>query len=128
MLTIHDHGGKPLCDGLTRRQWLHIGGLAAAGLTLPGFLGAREKEKRQGGSRGQARSCILLFMYGGPSQLDTWDPKPDAPVEIRGEIGSMPTRQGLRVSELMPRTAALLQHCCVLRAMSTADNAHASSG
>lgn len=125
MLTIHDHGGKRLCDGLTRRQWLHIGGLAAAGLTLPGFLGAREKE---GGSRGQARSCILLFMYGGPSQLDTWDPKPDAPVEIRGEIGSMPTRVGLRVSELMPRTAALLKHCCVLRAMSTADNAHASSG
>jgi hypothetical protein len=128
MLTIHDHEGRPLCDGLTRRQWLHIGGLAAAGLTMPGLLNAREKEASSVRRRGSARACIFLFMYGGPSQLDTWDPKPDAPVEIRGEIGSIPTRIGVRVSELMPRTASLLQHCCVMRSLCTHDNAHASSG
>jgi hypothetical protein len=128
VLTIHDPAAKPLCDGITRREWLHIGGLAAAGLSMPGWLAAKEKDPSRVRRRGSARACIFLFMYGGPSQLDTWDPKPDAPVEIRGEIGSIPTRVGIRVSELMPRTASLLHRCCVVRSMNTRDNAHASSG
>lgn len=68
-------------------------------------------------------------MLGGPPQHDTWDPKPDAPIEVRGELGSIPSRvPGLRVGELMPRTARLTDQIAVLRATSTDDNAHSSSG
>jgi hypothetical protein len=125
MFSLFDKGTR-LCDGLTRREWLRVGGLGAFGLSLPALLGARAAASPSGG---RARSCILLFHLGGPPQHDTWDPKPDAPVEIRGELKSIPTHlPGLRVGELMPRTARLVDRICVLRAMSTADNAHSSSG
>jgi hypothetical protein len=66
---------------------------------------------------------------GGPSQLETWDPKPEAPLEVRGELRSIVSAvPGIRVGELMPRTARLTDKLCVLRAMSTDDNAHSSSG
>jgi hypothetical protein len=68
-------------------------------------------------------------MLGGPPQHETWDPKPDAPAEIRGDFGTIPTATvGLSVGELMPRTARLTDRIAVLRAMATDDNAHSSSG
>src|SRR5437762_12830713 len=78
MLTIPDisFGRRP-----TRRRWLQIGGLGALGLALPGLLRADE-----GGRRVPARSCVLFLLHGGPSQLDVWDMKPDAPAEVRGEF------------------------------------------
>jgi hypothetical protein len=123
--------GTRLCDGLTRREWLRAGGLTAFGLSLPGLLEARAQAGPAPGgtSFGKAKSCIVLFHLGGPPQHDTWDPKPDAPAEIRGELKSMPTKiPGLRVGELMPRTAGLVDRLCILRAVSTDDNAHSSSG
>src|SRR4029079_10779723 len=75
------------------------------------------------------KSCILLFLMGGPPQHSTWDPKPDAPEDVRGEIGPIATnapREQLR--ELMPQLAARANQLCVLRAVSTGDNAHSSSG
>jgi hypothetical protein len=134
MLTIHD-AGVQLCDGLTRREVLRAGGLGLFGLSLPELLRVRSeaatatRERPTGGSGGKAKSCILLFLLGGPPQHETWDPKPDAPAQIRGEFKPIASAvPGLMVGELMPRTARLTDKVCVLRAVSTNDNAHSSSG
>src|SRR5262245_2972354 len=118
-----------LCDGITRREALCVGGLSAFGLALPGLLAARAAGPTAAGGRGfgRAKSCIVLWMTGGPSQLETWDPKPDAPAEILGPFGSVPTRTpGLRVGELMPRTAARTDKLCVIRSVVTNDPGHSS--
>src|SRR5215467_14077286 len=130
MLRIHDDGTR-LCDGLDRREWLRVGGLGAFGLSLPALLAARQSTyaEKQTGSFGKAKACIVLFLVGGPPQHETWDPKPDAPAEIRGELKPIASSiPGLRVGELMPRMAKLANRCAVLRAVSTDDNAHSSSG
>jgi hypothetical protein len=131
MLTIEDAGSR-LCDGLTRREWLRAGSLGACGLSLPTLLHASQIEAKSShpeGAFGKAKACILLFYLGGPPQHETWDPKPDAPLQIRGNLKPIATRvPGLRVGELMPRIARLADHICVLRALSTNDNAHSSSG
>jgi hypothetical protein len=114
-----------LCDGMTRREWLRVGGLSAFGLSLPALLSARAA----GATNGKAKACIVLFHLGGPPQHETWDPKPNAPSEIRGEFKPIATSvPGLQVGELMPRTARLMDKICILRGMSTDDNAHSSSG
>jgi hypothetical protein len=78
---------------------------------------------------GKAKACILLFHLGGPPQHETWDPKPDAPREVRGDLKPIATNvPGILVGELMPRTARHVDKICVLRAVSTNDNAHSSSG
>ena len=82
---------KKLCNGLTRREMLVAGGLSLFGLGQEDLFRlsaarARETEKGRAQSFGRARSCILLYLYGSPSQLETVDMKPDAPVEIRGEL------------------------------------------
>ena len=127
--------GATLCDGVSRREWLRVGGLGAFGLSLPQLVRGRTTIASPSipnpfsGSFGKAKSCIVLFMLGGPPQHETWDPKPDAPSEIRGDLGSIATATpGLRVGELMPQTAKLTDRIAVLRAMATDDNAHSSSG
>jgi hypothetical protein len=131
MLTLRDDGFR-LCDGLTRRDLLHVGGLGLFGLSLPMLLRSQRAvagPAQAPPSRGRARSCILFYLSGGPPQHETWDPKPDAPAEIRGEFRPIASSvPGLRVGELMPRVARSAHRCCVLRAVSTADNAHSSSG
>ncbi|MCU0705086.1 MAG: DUF1501 domain-containing protein [Fimbriiglobus sp.] len=119
MLTL-PHRPARLCDGLSRRDWLTIGGLGAFGLTLPGLLRAAESPRPK-----KAKNVILLFLLGGPPQHETWDPKPDAPAEIRGDHGTIPTATpGLRIGETM----AMTDRIAVLRAVETRDNAHSSSG
>jgi hypothetical protein len=130
MFSIHDEGTR-LCDGLNRREWLRIGGLGAFGLSLPSLLEARQAPASAGvsGAFGKAKACIVLFLMGGPPQHETWDPKPDAPAQIRGDLKPIASSiPGLRVGELMPRVARLAQRCAVLRAVSSNDNAHSSSG
>jgi hypothetical protein len=130
MFSIHDEGTR-LCDGLNRREWLRIGGLGAFGLSLPSLLEARQAAAPVGvsGAFAKAKACIVLFLMGGPPQHETWDPKPAAPVEIRGDLKPIASSiRGLRVGELMPRVARLAHRCAVLRAVSTNDNAHSSSG
>jgi hypothetical protein len=131
MFTIHD-GGVRLCDGLTRRDWLRVGGLGLFGLSLPALLQSRQARASAAApasSFGKAKACIVLFLMGGPPQHETWDPKPDAPAEIRGDLRPIPSAlPGLMVGELMPRVARLANKVCVLRAVSTDDNAHSSSG
>lgn len=130
MLSIHQPG-QQLCDGFTRRDWLRIGGLGLCGLSLPALLKSRQASAAARGepSFGRARSCIILFLLGGPPQHETWDPKPDAPPEVRGDLKPIASSvPGLLVGELMPRTARLAHHLSVLRAVSTGDSAHSSSG
>lgn len=130
MFTIRD-SGTPLCDRLTRRDWLRIGALGSLGLTLPALAHARAQAspRPRTGSFGKAKACILVGLTGGPPQHETWDPKPDAPEEIRGPFRPIATSlPGLHVCELMPRLAQHANRFAVLRAMSTRDNAHSSSG
>src|SRR5437868_174047 len=131
MLTIHDAGAR-LCDGVTRREWLRAGSLGVFGLSIPALLQTRQASAATAGvspAFGKAKSCIVLFLMGGPPQHETWDPKPDAPLEVRGEFNPIATNvPGQRVGELMPRTARLADKVCALRAVSTNDNAHSSSG
>ena len=130
MLRILDDGTQ-LCDGYNRREWLRVGGLSALGLSLPGLLATRQnaKAEQQAGSFGKAKACIVLFLVGGPAQHETWDPKPDAPAGIRGDLKPIASSvPGLQVGELMPRMAKLANHYAVLRAVSTNDNAHSTSG
>ena len=90
------------CDGLTRRDFLHAGSLAPLGLTLPGFLG----QKAAGAVQDADVNCIMLFLVGGPSHIDTFDPKPKAPAEVRGPFNPVSTSvPGMQISEIFPKVA-----------------------
>ena len=116
MLRFDSDRPVKFCDGLRRRDFLHAGSLALLGLGLPQFLrlqalGAVRENKKD-------INCILLMLVGGPSQLDTWDPKPDAPSEIRGPHKPIKTNvPGIEISEIFPRMAkqadkyALIRSC-----------------
>src|SRR5437764_10162979 len=83
------------CDGLTRRDFLHAGAIAPLGLTLA----ALDRAKAAGVPDTDV-NCIMLFLVGGPSQIDTWDPKPKAPAEVRGPFSPIRTNvTGIQVSE-----------------------------
>lgn len=131
MLSIQAQGVQ-LCDQVSRREMLRVGGLSACGLSLPQLLGpttavASEAASRPTGKK--ARSCIVLFLMGGAPQHSTWDPKPDAPDNVRGEIAPIATKvSGIQFGELMPQLAERADKLAVLRAVSTNDNAHSSSG
>lgn len=125
-------GQSRLCDGLSRREILRVGGLGAFGLGLPSLIQNRTATAEDVGSARtgkRAKSCIVLFLMGGPPQHSTFDPKPDAPAEVRGEFGPINTSvPGVQFCELMARTAAVADKIAVLRAMASGDNAHSSSG
>jgi hypothetical protein len=112
---------RTLCDGLTRRDFLHMGGLGAFGLTLDTALRideARAASARTAGGFGKAKACILLFPYGSPPQHETFDPKPDAPAEIQGEMKAIPTSiPGVRICDHLPRIATIMDRITVVRSM-----------
>lgn len=104
-------------QSLNRRQLLRIGGLGALGLNLSTLLRAEDK-RPAGGTRSPIRSCILIFYYGGPSHHETWDMKPKAPREVRGEFGSIATSvPGLRIGEHMPHCARVADRLAIVRSM-----------
>src|SRR5438552_2024997 len=112
---------KKLCSGLTRRDLLLAGGLGVFGLSLRDFFQLSELRANTpppGKSFGKAKACILLYLYGAPSQLELCDMKPAAPVEIRGELkpirSSLP---GLDVCELLPHMAKVMDRVTVVRSM-----------
>ncbi len=101
----------------TRRQFVRGLGFGMLGLGLPDVL-RLQAQARTGRRTGKAKSCILIFLFGGPSQLDTWDLKPDAPVEYRGEFKPIATTvPGIRVCEHLPRTARVAQHMALVRSL-----------
>lgn len=120
---------NPLCDSLNRRELLRVGGTALGGLTLAGLLQSRAQAAPTPAKQPKAKSVIVLFNSGGIPHHETWDPKPDAPEEVRGAFGVIRSRTpGLLVGELMPKTAKLTDKIAVIRTMVTGDNAHSTSG
>jgi hypothetical protein len=118
--------GARLCDGLTRRELLRVGGLGLAGLTLPGLL--RGRAAAGPATRGKARSCIQLFMWGGPSQLETFDLKPRAPDGVRGAFQPIDTRTpGVRICEHLPRLAQMTDRYAILRSLTHTGTNHGTS-
>lgn len=112
---------KRLCNGVTRREMMQVGGLGFGGLALDQLLQAQPASASPGSlgtSFGKAKRCIVLFLYGSPSQLETFDMKPEAPVEIRGSIepisSSLP---GLDVCEHLPELAKVMDRTTVVRSM-----------
>src|SRR2546430_13523800 len=99
------------------RRWFLQAGLAGlAGLSLPGLLRCRAQGAVRGAS--SRKAVILIWLSGGPSHLDTWDPKPDAPREVRGPFGSIPTRvPGVRVSEHLPLQARIMDRLALIRSV-----------
>jgi hypothetical protein len=103
---------------ISRRRVLHVGGLTTIGLTLPDFLRAQDQGRTKTSRKKDAKSCIFIHQFGGLSQLDSWDMKPDAPKEIRGPYQPIKTATpGFQICELMPRLAKLSEQYAVIRSM-----------
>ena len=113
MLRLDAERPVHFCDGMTRRDFLHLGALPMVGLTLPSLMALEAQ-----GAVGKDVNCIMIFMLGGPSQLDTWDMKPDAPAEIRGPYQAVETNvSGIRVSEIFPRMAKHADKYAIVRSV-----------
>src|SRR5262249_7701876 len=114
MLKLTGRGSTTTCDGITRRDFLQVGTLGAIGLTLSKFaglqaLGAVDKGKDD-------KSCIMIFNLGAPSQIDTWDMKPNAPTEIRGPFKPIKTSSpDIQISEIFPLHAKLADKFSLVR-------------
>ena len=120
MLTIP---GRPSvsCDGVTRRGFLRVGSLSALGLTLPGLLRA---ENTTAEPRSET-SCILVWLQGGLSHIDSFDPKPDAPSEIRGDFSAIATKiPGISLCEPLPKLAAHQDKFSILRSLDPKNGSH----
>lgn len=105
----------------SRRELLRAGGLGLLGVSLPQLLAGRATAtdaSAVGGSFGRAKRCILLFMWGGPAQQDTWDLKPDAPAEVRGEFQPIATKTpGIEICEHFPQLAMRTDQLAIIRSM-----------
>jgi len=123
MLRILGHS-KTLCDGVTRRELMQVGGLSLfSGMNLPRLV--RASEATNGKPNGPAKSVILFNLLGGPSQMDMFDMKPDAPAEIRGEFSSIETSvPGLRICEHMPNIAQIMHKATLIRTVTHNYNSH----
>src|SRR5438046_1465911 len=112
----------------TRREALRVGGLGFTGLLWADWLRARAgtSAKPAHGTLGKAKACILVFNYGGPSHLDLWDLKPDAPKEIRGEFKPAATSvPGVAITEHLPLLARQANQYAIVRSVHHRDNDHA---
>src|SRR4051794_20314591 len=114
------------CTGLSRRNFLRLGGLSTLGLSLPGFFRLQQAAAAAGGApAGQTINCILLWMQGGPSHHETFDPKPDAPAEVRGEFATIPTTlPGVRVAEHLPLLARQTDKYSIIRGHDPKNGSH----
>ena len=123
------NSGHRFCDGLTRRQTLRLGATGLfGGLTLPRLLQAEEANKNSERQRqAKAKSCLFIFLEGGPPQQDMWDPKPEAPSEIRGPFEPISTAlPGVIFTEHCKNCAKIANKFTVVRSHSHADNGHAT--
>ena len=130
MLNLNGQNDASFCDSLSRRAMLQAGSLGTMGLSLPGLLSGRAaaaESSREETSRvfGKAKRVILLFMWGGPAHQDTWDLKPDGPVENRGEFLPIATNvPGIHISEHFPLIANHADKLALIRSVGQEDNNH----
>ena len=121
MLTIFGPKSGRFCDGVSRRDFLRIGGLAMGGLSLPGILRA----EAQSGVRKSHKAVIMIYLPGGPSHQDIFDLKMNAPSEIRGEFQPIGTNvAGIQITEHLPMLAKMMDRCTLIRSMSDCDSGH----
>lgn len=124
-------GSAQTCSGMTRRTALRVGSLCLFGLSLPRVLALQAAQAGSGGEKSsgrkslaKAQNCILLWMGGGPANMDTFDLKPDAPREYRGEFHPIDTNvPGIQICEYLPRMAGQMDKVCLIRSL-----AHSESG
>lgn len=125
MFELRQSATDACCDGVNRRAMLRIGGLASLGFTLPKLLAANSNTQ---GSFGRAKRVLMLFMWGGPSHIDLFDMKPEAPSEIRGPFVPVSTKvPGVQISELMPQLGRHTDKIGFIRSVTHSDNAHSTS-
>jgi hypothetical protein len=112
---------KFLCDGSSSRDLLHLGGLSALGVALHQVLPRLEAQASESAGRGpfgRAKSCILIYKYGSPPQHETFDPKPDAPAEIQGEMKAIPSKvPGIHIGDHLPKIAGIMDRLTVVRSL-----------
>src|SRR5436853_4376444 len=126
MLVIPGQPGQDTCDGITRRELLRVGGSAMLGISLANILGlqkaaADQKAPPMSASPGfgKAKSVILLYLQGGPSHLDLWDPKDNVPDNVRSVFKAVPTKlPGCKFTEIMPKFAQVNDKVTLIRSMS----------
>ncbi len=115
------------CQGVSRRHLLQVGGLGVLGLTLADCFRAESagQPRRRAGKRRSETACIFIFLEGGPSQHETFDPKPTAPYNVRGPYSAIATRvPGTQVGELLPMMAERLDRCALVRSLTGFTGAH----
>src|SRR5579871_2224898 len=123
MLVIPGRCGQDTCDGITRRDLLRVGGSAVFGFSLADLFSLQNAAAAEGAGGGpgfgKAKSVILLYLQGGPSHLDLWDPKENVPANVRSVFKSMPTKlPGVHFTELLPRLAQVVDKTTLIRSMS----------
>src|SRR4051812_40277743 len=126
MLVIPGYSGRDTCDGLTRRELLRVGGSAVFGISLANLFALQEAAAKQpnegsygGPGFGKAKSVILVYLQGGPSHLDLWDPKDNVPDNVRSVFKQVPTKTpGVNFTEVLPRLASVTDKLTLIRSMS----------
>lgn len=112
-MTLHN------CNGILRRDLLRVGGLTAFGLGTGDLLRSRRLLASEAPTP-KAKSCILIWLDGGPSHIETFDPKPDTPAEVRGPFSNISTSvPGIQLCECLPKTAQMMEHVAVIRSMTS---------
>ncbi len=118
MLVVPGPAGKDLCDGIDRRELLRVGGSALMGLSLAGLLQAEKAHAKQN-RQARAKSIIMLYLQGGPSHIDLWDPKENVPDNVKSPFKNISTKlPGVAFTELLPRLAQAIDRATLIRSMS----------
>src|SRR5262245_37964850 len=122
------HDCRSPCGCVTRRDWLRVSTLGTLGLAADSRLAANDEQANKIPGFGRAKSVVLVFANGGQSQIDMWDPKPNAPLDVRGAFQPIPTSvPGVHFTEHMPRIARVADRLTVVRSMSHEDLDHGSA-
>src|SRR5262245_4288856 len=128
MLVIPGCASRDTCDGLTRRDLLRVGGSAVFGFSLANLLGLQEATAKSEGAYGgpgfnRAKSVILLYLQGGPSHLDLWDPKDNVPSNVKSAFSAISTKlPGVKFCETLPKLAQVIDKTTLIRSMSYTPN------
>jgi len=120
------------CSGLkatlSRRSFLHIGMVGAAGLSLADVLRCQAQAAPATNAAAADRNVIILWMRGGPSHIDMWDPKPEAPIDYRGEFGTISTTvPGIQLGDMLPNSARVMEHWSIVRSLHHTDAGHSAA-